>query len=151
MSLDVLLIHPNAAKRIYQELSNTLNGIEQPIWAGMIATYLRDRNVKVDILDCEANGLTVDEAYEKYGEPMYCGFASVTIRPARGRFVKFIQKLGLGHRGVYGGYSLTYHDIMKEHKLAYTQSMDLKEIGCHAFAKTLGKYGIEAVMESRPD
>ena len=26
----------------------------------------------------------VDEAYEKYGEPMYCGFASVTIRPARG-------------------------------------------------------------------
>jgi hypothetical protein len=93
----------------------------------------------------------VDEAYEKYGEPMYCGFASVTIRPARGRFVKFIQKLGLGHRGVYGGYSLTYHDIMKEHKLAYTQSMDLKEIGCHAFAKTLGKYGIEAVMESRPD
>ena len=68
MSLDVLLIHPNAAKRIYQELSNTLNGIEQPIWAGMIATYLRDRNVKVDILDCEANGLTVDEAYEKVKE-----------------------------------------------------------------------------------
>ena len=93
----------------------------------------------------------VDEYMKDKEEPMYCGFANVTIRPARGRFVKFIQKLGLGHRGVYGGYSLTYHDIMKEHKLAYTQSMDLKEIGCHAFAKTLGKYGIEAVMESRPD
>lgn len=68
MSLDVLLIHPNAAKRIYQELSNSLNGIEQPIWAGMIATYLRDAGVSVDILDCEATGLTVDEAYEKVKE-----------------------------------------------------------------------------------
>ncbi len=68
MNLDVLLIHPNASKRIYQELSNSLAGIEQPIWAGMIATFLRDRGISVDILDCEAYGLTVEDAYEKVKE-----------------------------------------------------------------------------------
>ena len=68
MNLDILIIHPNAAKRIYQELSDSFSGIEQPIWAGMIATYLRDKGASVDILDCEANRLTVQEAYDKVKE-----------------------------------------------------------------------------------
>lgn len=68
MSLDVLLIHPNASKKIYQELSNSLSGIEPPIWAGMIASYLRNKKIKVDLLDCEAYGLTVEETKEKVKE-----------------------------------------------------------------------------------
>ena len=68
MRLDVLLVHPNAAKRIYQELSDSLSGIEQPIWAGMIATYLRNKDINVDILDCEAHGLTIEESYDKVKE-----------------------------------------------------------------------------------
>ena len=32
----------------------------------------------------------VDEFYAKHGEPMYCGFGNVNIRPARGPFVKYL-------------------------------------------------------------
>ena len=65
MSLDVLLVHPNASKKIYQELSDGLSGIEQPIWAAMIANYLRQKNINVEILDCEAQGLTMQESYDR--------------------------------------------------------------------------------------
>ena len=34
-SLDLLLVHPNASKKIYQDLSKTFSAIEPPIWAGM--------------------------------------------------------------------------------------------------------------------
>ena len=34
----------------------------------------------------------VDAFVAKHGEPMYCGFANVKIRPARGRFVKFLKE-----------------------------------------------------------
>ena len=68
MSLDVLLVHPNASKKIYQELSDGLSGIEQPIWAAMIASYLRQRGINVDILDCEAQGLTMQESYDRVVE-----------------------------------------------------------------------------------
>ena len=33
----------------------------------------------------------VDDYVEKYGEPMYCGFANVSIHPARGRFVSTMK------------------------------------------------------------
>ena len=34
----------------------------------------------------------VDEYMEGKEEPMYCGFASVRIRPARGKFVSFLKR-----------------------------------------------------------
>lgn len=52
--LDVLIIHPNASKRIYQDLSQSYSAIEPPIWAGMLASHCRSKNLSVDILDCEA-------------------------------------------------------------------------------------------------
>lgn len=52
--LDVLIIHPNASKRIYQDLSQSYSAIEPPIWAGMLANHCRSRNLSVEILDCEA-------------------------------------------------------------------------------------------------
>lgn len=63
-NLDILLIHPNASHRIYQKLSK-IAAVEQPIWAAMIATYLRNRGFNVLILDCEAEGLNIEESYER--------------------------------------------------------------------------------------
>ena len=51
--LDILFIHPNGSKKIYQELSNDHSAIEPPIWAGMLANHCRNRNFNVEILDCE--------------------------------------------------------------------------------------------------
>jgi len=60
--LDVLFIHPNAAYRIYQDLSQHYSAIEPPIWAGMLASHCRIKNFSVDILDCEALHLNDDQA-----------------------------------------------------------------------------------------
>ena len=53
MSLDILFIHPNASKKIYQGLSNNHSAIEPPIWAGMLANHCRNKDFNVKILDCE--------------------------------------------------------------------------------------------------
>ena len=95
---------------------------------------------------------TVDDFVEKHGEPMYCGFANVKIYPARGRFVSFMKKADIGSSGYKGGWRISYYDIMpNDHEYRGTQSMDIKEEGCRAFADALKKYGIEAYMESRAD
>ena len=61
MSLDILFIHPNASKKIYQELSKDHSAYEPPIWAGMLANHCRAKNFKTAILDCEVKKLD----YEK--------------------------------------------------------------------------------------
>ena len=57
MNLDILFIHPNASKKIYQDLSNEHSAIEPPIWAGMLANHCRNRKFNVAILDCEVEKL----------------------------------------------------------------------------------------------
>tara|TARA_A100000172_G_scaffold67165_1_gene46884 strand:+ start:238 stop:627 length:390 start_codon:yes stop_codon:yes gene_type:complete len=87
----------------------------------------------------------VEEYHAKHGEPLYCGFGHVAIYPARGRFISFLKKIGIGSKGYKGGYDISYYDIMgREHPLSYTQSLDLKEICCDAFADVLKKYGMTA-------
>ena len=94
----------------------------------------------------------VNEFTAKHGEPMSCGVANVSIHPARGRFVSFMKKADIGSNGYKGGWRISYYDIMpNDHKYRGTQSMDIKEEGCTAFADALKKYGIEAYMESRAD
>jgi len=58
--LDVLFVHADASKRIYQDLAEDFSAIEPPIWAGMLANHCRHKGFSVDILDCEA--LRLDEA-----------------------------------------------------------------------------------------
>ena len=94
----------------------------------------------------------VDKFMEGREEPMYCGFANVRVFPARGKFIKFLKEMGIGDNGYKGGWRISYYDIMpNDHEYRGTQSMDIKEEGCSAFADALKKYGIEAYMESRAD
>ena len=94
----------------------------------------------------------VDDFVAKHGETFYCGFANDSIRPARGRFVKFLKEMKIGDNGYGGGWRISYYDLMpKGHIYGNTQSMDIKEEGCNAFADALEKYGIEAIMQSRAD
>jgi len=57
--LDVLFVHANASKKIYQDLAKDFSAIEPPIWAGMLANHCRYKGFSVNILDCEA--LHLDE------------------------------------------------------------------------------------------
>jgi hypothetical protein len=60
--LDLLLINPGSRTEIYQELGAELAAIEPPLWAGMIATFVRNRGFSVKILDAEAEELEIDWA-----------------------------------------------------------------------------------------
>ena len=51
--LDVLFVHPNASKKIYQDLSNDYSAIEPPIWAAMLAQHCRSNGFGSQILDCD--------------------------------------------------------------------------------------------------
>lgn len=61
-NLDLLLVHPGSRKQIYQSLSDTLAAVEPPVWAGLIATFIRKHGFAVDILDAEADELGATEA-----------------------------------------------------------------------------------------
>ena len=55
--LDILFVHPNASKAIYQGLSTEHSAIEPPIWAAMLANHCRINGFGARILDCEAERL----------------------------------------------------------------------------------------------
>ena len=38
--LDVVLINPGSRARVYQALGERLTAVENPVWAGLIATFL---------------------------------------------------------------------------------------------------------------
>lgn len=59
--LDILFIHPNAAKKIYQDLSKEFSSIEPPIWAGMLTSHCLHRGFSAEILDTEAENLDAEE------------------------------------------------------------------------------------------
>ncbi len=61
--LDLVVIHPGAAHGIYgSDLANSLIAVEPPVWARIIAGYVRERGFTVAIIDAEARGLSPADA-----------------------------------------------------------------------------------------
>ena len=93
----------------------------------------------------------VDEFTAKHGEPMYCGFANISIHPARGSFVSWCKKMEIGSTGYGGGYRISYYDFMNGHQDNHTQSLDIKEVAMNAVSSYFKSLGITAYAESRAD
>jgi radical SAM superfamily enzyme YgiQ (UPF0313 family) len=66
--LDILLIHPNASKKIYQDLSKDFSAIEPPIWAGMLTSHCLKRGFGAEVLDCEAMHLDDAQSAQRVKE-----------------------------------------------------------------------------------
>jgi hypothetical protein len=66
--LDILVVHPNASSQVYQDLSENFSAIETPIWAAMIGSFLLKKGWSVELLDCEAERLSVDDAAKRVKE-----------------------------------------------------------------------------------
>jgi len=62
--LDLLLVNPGSRMGVYQSLGRSLAAIEPPVWAGMMATYVRRKGLSVSILDGEAQELSHDALAE---------------------------------------------------------------------------------------
>jgi len=87
-----------------------------------------------------------------YGEPMYCGFAWVTVYPEH----KGNTRAGKAERAVLAQMGFRKDWTGKAYELwnptGYAgQSMDVKEAGAQAYAEVLRAHGFTAYMGSRAD
>jgi radical SAM superfamily enzyme YgiQ (UPF0313 family) len=65
MQLDLVLINPASRSQVYQSLGNDLAAVENPVWAGLMASFCRGRGLAVEIIDAEAEGLGPAEVAEQ--------------------------------------------------------------------------------------
>ena len=73
-----------------------------------------------------------------------CGFAWINIKPARGKFVKFLKDNDIGRKdSYYGGYTIWVS--------GFGQSLDRKSAYARAFAEVLNENGLKAYAMSRMD
>jgi radical SAM superfamily enzyme YgiQ (UPF0313 family) len=99
--LDIVLINPASRAQVYQSLGAGLAAIENPVWAGLIASYVRRHGLSVEIVDAEALGLSAEQTAEEvrqldpalavivvYGHQPS---ASTQIMPAAGRVCRAIK------------------------------------------------------------
>jgi hypothetical protein len=101
-------------------------------------------NFDVVYSDAKKSG---DAAVEGMSDGYPCGFASLNIKPATSKFVKYLKARNIGRKGYSGGWTLSSYDCSK----FSGQNVDAKEAGVRAFAKVLEIYGITCTTESRLD
>jgi radical SAM superfamily enzyme YgiQ (UPF0313 family) len=63
--LDLLLINPGSRTQVYQSLGSTLAAVENPVWAGLMASYCRVKGLSVAVIDGEAEELTPEQIAER--------------------------------------------------------------------------------------
>ena len=59
---ELVLVNPGSRAKIYQSLGATLTAVENPVWAGLIATFVRKKGYSVAIVDAEGEELTPEQA-----------------------------------------------------------------------------------------
>jgi len=62
---DLVLVNPGSRARIYQSLGKRLTAVENPVWAGLIATFVRAKGFSVEIVDAEADELSPEQAADR--------------------------------------------------------------------------------------
>lgn len=96
----------------------------------------------------------VDAALEQHGRDnaawLYCGFAWVTIKPARGKFVNELKRNRIGNSGTYGGWTVSSNAMFNVDG-TLCQSMELKEIAARAYANVLSDNGVSCSVNARAD
>jgi hypothetical protein len=91
-------------------------------------------------------GIATDKYMRETGEhPFNCGFAWVTIKPARGPLVTYMKSIGAA-RAAYGGGVQVWNPAG-----SMTQDMSAKYAGAKAFADVLKRYGVNCCPGSRLD
>jgi len=65
MKPDLVLINPGSRAKIYQALGARLTAVENPVWAGLIATFIRKKGFSVEIIDAEADELSPEQTAER--------------------------------------------------------------------------------------
>ena len=96
-SIDILFVHPNAANKIYQDLSHNHSAIEPPIWAGLLNTACSKKGFSSSVLDCELNRFTYEESVKKIKE----------VNPKIACFVVYGQQPSASSQNMEGATSIS--------------------------------------------
>ena len=64
-TLDLVLINPGSRTQVYQSLGTRLAAVENPVWAGLMATFCRRKGLSVVVIDAEAEQLAPAEVAER--------------------------------------------------------------------------------------
>ncbi len=101
--IDLVLVNPASRKRVYQSLATELAAIEPPVWAGLMASFVRGRGFQVAVVDAEAEELNADETAQRVKDlkPRLAAIvvyghqpsASTQIMPAAGAVCTAIKQL----------------------------------------------------------
>jgi len=78
-----------------------------------------------------------------------CGFAWVTIRPARGKLVTWLKSKNKGRKGYYGGWELSSWEFGNVGRSSQSYERAMK--AATAAAAVLQSYGISAYANGRLD
>ena len=78
-----------------------------------------------------------------------CGYASIVIKPARGKFVAELKKRGIGSAHYYGGYAVSSWEFAPS--IRRDQSYERAFAAAKGAVEVLEKYGINAYVDSRID
>ena len=103
--IDILFVTPNSAQKIYQELSNKLSAVETPTWSLLLAESCRSKGGKVAILDCLAENLSHEDAYNKI----------IELNPKLICFVVYGQNVNAGTTNMIGATELS--NFLKQKKI----------------------------------
>jgi hypothetical protein len=105
----------------------------------------KNAQLVIDEATAAASAAT-DQYLRTTGEhPFNCGFAWVTIRPARGAIVTAMKASGVGRKGYGGGWQVWNPSG------TFTQDSSAIYAGAKAYADVLKKYGVDASASSRLD
>ena len=64
--VDIVLIKPGSQKQLYGDLSDfNLTAIEPPLWAALLAAFLRNMGYSVVLYDAEVENWSYEEAAQK--------------------------------------------------------------------------------------
>jgi anaerobic magnesium-protoporphyrin IX monomethyl ester cyclase len=91
--IDVLFVNPDSSLDAYQDLAKTYSAIEPPTWALLLAESCRIKGFSCQILDCDAERLSLSAAVRR-------------IEEARARLIVFViygQNPNSGTTGMIGG------------------------------------------------
>jgi radical SAM superfamily enzyme YgiQ (UPF0313 family) len=66
--IDLVLVNPGGRAEVYQALATNLTAIEPPVWAGLMASFVRRAGHSVAIVDANAEGLGPTAAAARVGE-----------------------------------------------------------------------------------
>ena len=141
--IDILLVNSNSSLQIYQNL-NKISQLEPPIWASLIAKNLSLKGYRVNILDAEADRLTIKEIGIKINE----------INPKLVCFVVYGQQPSASTQNMTG-VSLCLKELNYSHKTlligphpSALPKQTMEDEFCDFVCQGEGPYTIDGLLQS---